>query len=120
MGVRKMKILSQVSKIIMGQSPPGNTYNEFGEGLPFYQGVTDFGFKYPTRRIFCSVPKRIAEKEDILISVRAPIGPTNVAYEKCIIGRGLAAIRPNSKEESDFIMAFLKFKESYWYELESS
>jgi type I restriction enzyme S subunit len=76
----------------MGQSPPGETYNESGEGLPFYQGVKDFGLRHPARRVYCTVPTRQAHDGDVLIAVRAPIGDTNVAIEDCAIGRGLAAL----------------------------
>jgi len=82
-----------LATIIMGQSPPGETYNRDRIGLPFFQGSADFGRLYPEARIWCSQPQRIAEPNDILISVRAPVGPTNVAIQRCCIGRGLAAIR---------------------------
>lgn len=87
--------LGRVTDIIMGQSPPGETYNDEGVGLPFFQGKADFGDQYPTTRKWCSAPNRVAEPGDILLSVRAPVGPTNVARERCCIGRGLAAIRAN-------------------------
>ena len=80
-------------KLIMGQSPPGSTYNESGNGLPFFQGKADFGKEHPIPRVFCTAPSRIAEASDVLISVRAPVGPTNLADSQCAIGRGLAAIR---------------------------
>ena len=78
--------------VVMGQSPPGNTYNDDGEGLPFFQGRTDFGFRYPDNRKFCSVPSRIAEAESVLLSVRAPVGDLNRAWERCCIGRGVASL----------------------------
>ncbi len=82
--------------LTMGQSPPGDTYNDAGDGLPFYQGRTDFGFRFPTQRIFCNAPTRIAEIDDTLVSVRAPVGDVNMAIEKCCIGRGVASVRhPN-------------------------
>ena len=81
----------------MGQSPASDSYNQDGEGLPFYQGNADFGRESPTPRIWCTDPKKIAEKGDILISVRAPIGAVNTASERCCIGRGVAAIRPNQQ-----------------------
>jgi len=80
-------------RITMGQSPPGSTYNTDGDGLPFYQGRVDFGFRFPTRRVFCAAPTRLAEKGDTLVTIRAPIGDTNMAIERCCIGRGVAAIR---------------------------
>lgn len=78
--------------LVMGQSPPGSTYNEKGDGLPFFQGKADFGEASPTPRVYCTAPTRLAEPDDILISVRAPVGPTNLADRRCAIGRGLAAI----------------------------
>lgn len=80
-------------RLTMGQSPPGSTYNDSGEGMPFYQGRSDFGFRFPRRRIFCSAPTRLAEPGDTLVSVRAPVGDVNIAGEQCAIGRGLAAVR---------------------------
>ena len=85
--------LGQFTEIILGQSPPSSTYNEDGAGLPFYQGKKEFGYVYPTPEKWCTEPKKIAEKGDVLISVRAPVGPTNVCPEKSCIGRGLSAIR---------------------------
>lgn len=88
----------------MGQSPSSNSYNTSGDGLPFYQGNADFGEENPVPRSWCTEPKKIAEKGDILISVRAPIGAINIADEKCCIGRGVAAIRPNQEVMSpDFL-----------------
>lgn len=86
--------LNEVSEIIMGQSPSSATYNTVGEGLPFFQGNADFGDEHPNVRMFCTHPIKIAEVNDVLVSVRAPIGAVNVADKKCCVGRGLAAIRP--------------------------
>ena len=88
--------LEECFALIMGQSPPGNTYNDHGEGLPFFQGRTDFGFRYPENRKFCTEPTRIARSGDTLVSVRAPVGDINMAWEKCCIGRGVAALRHKS------------------------
>lgn len=88
-------LLPDVAQIIMGQSPPGDTYNETGNGLPFFQGKAEFGDVSPTPKKWCTAPKKIAQSGDILISVRAPVGPTNLAATQCCIGRGLAAIRAN-------------------------
>jgi type I restriction enzyme S subunit len=82
--------------LTMGQSPPGDTYNEVCNGLPFYQGRTDFGFRIPIRRIYCSAPTRYAKPGDTLVSVRAPVGDINMANEECCIGRGVAAVRHKS------------------------
>jgi type I restriction enzyme S subunit len=86
--------------LTMGQFPPGETYNELGEGVPFYQGRADFGSRYPTRRVYCSAPTRLAEAGDTLISVRAPVGDINMASEGCAIGRGVAAARHKSRSRS--------------------
>jgi len=86
--------------LTMGQSPPGKTYNEIGEGISFYQGRADFCFRYPNRRVFCTSPTRFANHGDTLVSVRAPVGDINLAMEKCCIGRGVAAIRHKSNSRS--------------------
>jgi len=105
------ELLADVAQVLMGQSPPSSTYNTVGEGLPFYQGKTDFGDMYPTPRVYCTEPSRIAEAGDILISVRAPVGPTNVSQERSCIGRGISAIRVGKKLDRDFLLYFLRFYE---------
>ena len=82
-----------ITELIMGQSLPSLTYNEKGEGLPFFQGKIEFGEIYPTPIAYCSDPIKIAEPNDILFSVRAPVGEVNIAPFRCCIGRGLSAIR---------------------------
>jgi type I restriction enzyme S subunit len=82
--------------LTMGQSPPGDTYNDFGDGLPFYQGRVDFGPRFPKRRVYCAEPTRRASAGDILVSVRAPVGDINIAWDDCAIGRGVAAVRHKS------------------------
>ena len=96
----------------MGQSPPSSTYRESPDGLPFFQGKAEFGFLHPTPRVWCVEPKKIAQPGDILISVRAPVGPTNVADVECCIGRGLAAIRARSHMSQDFLWHALRRVES--------
>ena len=96
----KVRHLKDCFEIIMGQSPPGHTYNDTGSGLPFLQGRSDFGFRYPINRKFCTAPNRIAEPEDTLVSVRAPVGDINVAWERCCIGRGIAALRYRARAAS--------------------
>ena len=91
-----VKVLGESFNLTMGQSPPGNTYNDNGQGLPFFQGSTDFGERYPTNRHYCTEPARLAQMEDTLVSVRAPVGAINRAWERCCIGRGVAALRHNS------------------------
>lgn len=89
-----MKPITEFCNLNMGQSPDSKTYNEDGNGLPFYQGNADFGEIHPETRVWCSAPVKIANAGDILISVRAPIGAMNIAAERCCIGRGLAALTP--------------------------
>ena len=86
--------------LTMGQSPPGDTYNEAGEGLPFYQGRADFGFRFPTCRVYCIAPTRLAKAGDTLVSVRAPVGDINMAWEDCAVGRGVAAARHKTGSRS--------------------
>jgi type I restriction enzyme S subunit len=91
-----VKTLSDICSIVMGQSPKSEFYNEDGDGLPFHQGVSDFGHLFPVDQKYCTVLKRIAEAGDILFSVRAPVGRLNIANKKIVIGRGLCAIRSNA------------------------
>lgn len=107
-----MSRLVDIAKINMGQSPPSSTYNEVGIGLPFYQGKADFGYINPVPKKYCSAPSKIAERGDILISVRAPVGPVNITTENCCIGRGLAAIKAKTFIQ-DFIYFSLIFQEDY-------
>ena len=89
----KLVKLGEVCNIIMGQSPPSTSYNTDGVGMPFFQGKAEFTDLYPIVEKWCDAPNKIAEPNDILLSVRAPVGTTNIANQKCCIGRGLAAIR---------------------------
>jgi restriction endonuclease S subunit len=84
--------LKDICNITMGQSPKSDFYNEIGNGLPFHQGVSNFGARFPKAKYFCTMANRLANKGDILFSVRAPVGRINIANEKMIIGRGLSAI----------------------------
>jgi type I restriction enzyme S subunit len=106
----KIEKLSSLATIIMGQSPPSSTYNKEGRGLPFIQGKMEFGKMYPSPTMYTSRPLKIAEKGDILISVRAPVGDVNITPYKLCIGRGLAAIRFNSKTANNLF---------YFYYLQS-
>ena len=85
--------LSDLTEITMGQSPSGKSYNETGDGMLFYQGRAEFGDRYPSIRLYTTEPSRIAEQNSVLLSVRAPVGDTNIAYNNCCIGRGLASIK---------------------------
>lgn len=87
------KRLGEVCSIMMGQSPSSVSYNNESNGLPFFQGCSDFGKIYPTVTKYCSEPIRIAYENDILFSVRAPIGTMNLANLTCCIGRGLCSFR---------------------------
>lgn len=86
--------------ITMGQLPPGETYNETGDGIAFYQGRADFQGRFPKRRVYCTAPTRLARAGDTLVSVRAPVGDINMAAEDCAIGRGVAAARHKSGSRS--------------------
>ena len=102
------KSLKDIATITMGQSPESSSYNEERNGIPFYQGNADFGELYPTVRVWCNNPKKTAKENDILISVRAPIGALNYATEKCCIGRGLAAITIENDFERNYVFHLLK------------
>ena len=103
----EVKDLSDIANILMGQSPKSEFYNDEGVGLPFHQGVTDFEFRFPTHKTFCTVENRVAEKNDILFSVRAPVGRINLANTKLIVGRGVSAIRHKTNLQS-YLLYLLK------------
>ena len=92
-----------IADLILGQSPPSSTYNKEGMGLPFYQGKADFGSIHPRERIWCSVPEKTAAADDILISVRAPVGDVNMATADCAIGRGVVALRADAQCHNWFL-----------------
>ena len=90
-------VLGECCEVTMGQSPKSSTYNTRQDGLPFFQGKAEFGEMSPVAKKWCNAPQRIAQKADVLISVRAPVGPVNIADTECCVGRGLGVLRPNSK-----------------------
>ncbi len=100
--------LRDCCEVIQGQSPPGSTYNGVGEGLPFFQGKAEFGDVYPTPAKWCSSPTKIAQPDDVLISIRAPVGPTNLAPSVSCIGRGLAAVRPRAGIPPRYVLYALR------------
>lgn len=107
------KKLSEVAALNMGQSPASADCNESGEGLPFFQGNADFGAKYPLPKKYCTVPKKVAKRDDILISVRAPVGDINIAFQDAVIGRGLSAITVININR-DFLYYYLNFYKPHW------
>lgn len=100
--------LPDFTNVVMGQSPLSETYNLDKDGLPFFQGKTEFGAIYPKINKYCSKPNKIAEEGATLLSVRAPVGPTNLAKTRCCIGRGLAAIHPIGGVDPKFIFLLLR------------
>lgn len=109
---KKVK-LEECADINMGQSPISSSYNIDGNGIPFYQGNADFGELYPKLRYYCSKPIKVANEEDLLLSVRAPIGKINIAKTSCCIGRGLCAITPKKDIVlQKYLYYILKYKEN--------
>ncbi len=103
---------SDVAMVIQGQSPPRRTYNGHGEGLPFFQGKAEFGSLSPTIVKWCTEPTEIAFPGDVLISIRASVGPTNLSNVECCIGRGIAAIRPYDRIPAKLLLYFLRYNVS--------
>jgi type I restriction enzyme S subunit len=96
----EVKTVEECVHLTMGQSPPSEFYNEDGEGLPFHQGVSNFGLRFPTHRVYCTVDARLAEPRDVMLSVRAPVGRINVADRRLILGRGLAGLRHHQQRQT--------------------
>jgi type I restriction enzyme S subunit len=103
----KVKRFGEIANFTMGQSPPSESYNESGEGLPFHQGVGTYGNRFPRKISYCDANGRKARKGDILFSVRAPVGRLNIADCEMIIGRGLAAIR-HKEGHNSYLFYLLK------------
>lgn len=109
-GLTDNATLADFANVTMGQSPAGSSYNEAGIGTIFYQGRAEFGWRYPTQRLSTTEPKRMAKAGDVLMSVRAPVGDLNLAYEDCCIGRGLAAIHCDYPSYGLYLMRSLHKK----------
>jgi len=104
----KVVKLGEVTRIIMGQSPPSDSYFEFVNGVPFFQGNAEFGAKFPKILKWCNSPRKLAETGDILVSVRAPVGDVNISPIECCIGRGLAALR-GTKIHNDYLYFVMNY-----------
>ena len=103
--------LGEVCELIMGQSPPGESYNEIKNGTPFFQGKAEFNNRYPTIKKWTTQPCKLAKPNDILMSVRAPVGSINICNVDCCIGRGLAAIRCRNNVIYEYLYLILNFLE---------
>ena len=103
-------ILSDIADITMGQSPSSSSYNEDRNGIIFFQGRAEFGFRFPTVRLYTTEPKRMACTNDTLMSVRAPVGDLNVAHTDCCIGRGLAAIHSKDNHQAFVLYTMFSLK----------
>ncbi|NJK62108.1 MAG: hypothetical protein HC921_04945 [Synechococcaceae cyanobacterium SM2_3_1] len=103
--VRKLKFIASLN---MGQSTDSSDYNYDGEGVPFLQGKAEFGSIYPKPLLYTQTANKFALKDDILLSVRAPVGDLNIADQEYGIGRGLCAIRPLEETYRNFLRYFLE------------
>ena len=102
--------LSDIADITMGQSPSSSSYNEDRNGIIFFQGRAEFGFRFPTVRLYTTEPKRMTCANDTLMSVRAPVGDLNVAHKDCCIGRGLAAIHSKDNHQAFVLYTMFSLK----------
>jgi len=109
----EVKQLSDIANITMGQSPPGSSYNDDKEGVVFFQGSTDFGWRFPITRQYTTEPSRLAKIGDILLSVRAPVGTLNIADNNCCVGRGLAALNSKDNATSYLFYVMVYFKQIF-------
>ena len=105
--------LSDMADVLMGQSPPGESYNQDRLGTLFFQGRTDFGNRFPSERLFTTAPSRMGRQGDILVSVRAPVGDVNIVLEHCCIGRGLGAVRSKDGRQSYIYYLLRSMREAF-------
>ena len=103
-GMQTTKPIASVAKVVMGQSPPGGTYNESGKGLPLLNGPTEFGQTFPTCTLFTTDSRRECEPQDLIFCVRgSTTGRMNWADRKYSLGRGVCAFRGESESDTRFI-----------------
>ncbi|MXR40068.1 hypothetical protein GRX01_01665 [Halobaculum sp. WSA2] len=114
----EVKTISEFAEIILGNSPKSEHYNEEGEGLPFFQGSKNFGLRYPKVERWCTKKKKVAQEDDVLISIRAPVGDVNRAGEKCVVGRGVTALRM-AEFENEYLYHLLKANKPNWEKYKS-
>lgn len=106
--------LSEVAKVIMGNAPPGESYNNEGEGVPLVAGAADLGEKFPKPQKYTTQPSRTSEVGDLILCIRATIGDMNVSDKVYCLGRGVAGIRPKKEKiDSDYLYFAIKSQESY-------
>ncbi len=103
--------VEDVCDVMLGQSPPGSSYNQVGQGVPFLQGKAEFGDTFPTIKKWTTEPKKFAQTDSVLVSVRAPVGPTNVAPLECAIGRGLASLKPRGEIPASYLLWAMRHSE---------
>lgn len=114
------ELLSDIALVTPGTSPKGELINSDGLGLPFFQGSKEFQAFYPRAERFTEFPVKVAMKDDILISVRAPVGQVNLAPQDVAIGRGVMSVRPKHDSDRFFIFYLLKWLEGRWDSLGST
>lgn len=100
--------IGEAAEVVLGQSPPGTSYNDVGDGLPFFQGKAEFGELHPKVAKWTTAARKVARENDVLLSVRAPVGPTNLAPTTCSIGRGLAALRETSAVGHRYLLWWMR------------
>lgn len=103
--------VEDICDVTLGQSPPGSSYNQVGRGVPFLQGKAEFGDTFPTIKKWTTDPKKFAQTGSVLVSVRAPVGPTNVAPFECAIGRGLASLKPKGEISTSYLLWAMRHSE---------
>lgn len=111
--------LAEIAEINMGQSPSSDTYNAKGVGVPFYQGVRDFGSRFPGISVYCMDPKKIANPGEVLLSIRAPVGELNIASSRCCIGRGIASLTMKNHQENCYLHYLLISNKTRWQQYET-
>jgi type I restriction enzyme S subunit len=96
--------LGDLADVIMGQSPKGNSYNKNGDGVPLINGPTEFTERSPIKVQWTNEPTKLCKPFDLLLCVRgSSTGRMNVANDEFCIGRGVAAIRANSKGNTEYL-----------------
>ena len=114
-GEWSMLELGKFAKIVMGQSPSSEAYNERGEGVPLLQGNADIKDRHQVVRVYTTDITKTCDINDIIMTVRAPVGTISRASFKSCIGRGVCAI----KTDSEYLYQYLISIEQEWDKLAS-
>ena len=108
--------LSDITEIVMGQSPSSKNYTDNPNDNILVQGNADLKDGKVVPRLWTKEITKTIDKDGIVLTVRAPVGDVAKTDYKVVLGRGVAGIKGN-----DYIYQFLQKLQNnrYWVSLSS-